>query len=80
MVIYKPITENSDESKPKYMTETEFKEQLKNMNSKYITEDDLKEQLKSINNKDMKDMKEEIKTLKRKLEDITDDMKYKKEK
>ena len=79
MVIYKPISDN-EENKVKYITETDFKEQLKDMDSKYVTEDDFKEQLKNMNNKDIKDMKEDIKTLKRKLEDITDDMKYKKEK
>lgn len=47
---------------------------------KYITEDDLKEQIKDINSKDIKDIKEDIKALKRRLEDITDDMRYKKEK
>lgn len=79
MVIYKPITEN-EEVKAKYVTETDFKEQIKDMDHKYITEDDLKEQLKGLNNKDIKDIKEDIKTLKRKIEDITDDIKYKKEK
>lgn len=79
MVIYKPITEN-EEPKSKYVTENDFKEQIKDMDSKFITEDDFKEQIKSINNKDIKDMKEDIKALKRKLEDITDDLKYKKEK
>jgi len=62
MVIYKPITDN-EEVKPKYITEEELKDQIKNMNSK-----------------DIKDMKEDIKTLKRRLEDISDDLKYKKEK
>lgn len=47
---------------------------------KYITESDLKEQLKDLNSKDIKELKEDIKSLKRKLEDITDDIKYKKEK
>ena len=47
---------------------------------KYITENDFKEQIKDINSKDIKDIKEDIKTLKRRLEDITDDIKYKKEK
>jgi len=79
IVIYKPISD-SEESKPKYITENEFKEQIKGIDEKYITEDDLKEQIKNINNKDIKDMKEDIKTLKRKLEDIADDIKYKKEK
>lgn len=80
MVIYKPISLEDEEVKSKYITENDFKEQIKNINDKYITEDDLKEQLKNINNKDIKDMKEDIKTLKRKLEDIVDDIKYKKEK
>ena len=47
---------------------------------KYITEDELKEQLKTVNTKDIKDIKEDIKTLKRKLEDINDDIRYKREK
>ena len=47
---------------------------------KYITETEFQEQIKDINSKDLKDIKEDIKTLKRKLEDITDDIKYKKEK
>lgn len=98
VIIYKPIIDNEDETeKPKYITESDFKEQLKdlndkyitesdfkeelrNINSKYITEDEFKEQIKGISSKDFKDLKEDIKTLKRKLEDITDDMKYKKEK
>jgi hypothetical protein len=79
MVIYKPISDE-DENKPKYMTEMEFREQIKDMDNKYVTENDFKEQIKTINSKDIKDIKEDIKILKRKLEDITDDMKYKKEK
>lgn len=79
VVIYKPISENG-EKKPKYITESDFKEQLKNMDTKYMTENDFKEQIKDVNSKDIKDMKEDIKVLKRKLEDLTDDMKYKKEK
>lgn len=79
MIIYKPIVDE-EESKSKYITENDFREQMKDMDNKYITESDLKEQLKSMNSKDIKDMKEDIKTLKRKLEDIADDMKYKKEK
>lgn len=47
---------------------------------KYITENDLKEQIKSLNLKDIKDIKEELKTLKRQIEDITDEIKDKKEK
>jgi len=44
--------------------------------SKYITADDLK----SFNEKELKDMKDDLKTLKRKVEDIIDDLKEKKEK
>ena len=47
---------------------------------KYITENDLKEQIKSLNVKDIKDIKEELKLLKRQIEDITDEIKDKKEK
>lgn len=47
---------------------------------KYITESDLKEQIKGLNNKDIKDIKEELKSLKRQIEDITDELKDKKEK
>lgn len=62
IIIYKPISEN-EETKPKYLTEEDFKEQIKNINSK-----------------DIKDIKEDIKGLKRKMEDITDEIKYKREK
>ena len=79
VVIYKPMIEN-EESKSKYITETDFEKQLKDMNGKFITSEDLKDQLKNVNSKDIKDMKEDIKTLKRKLEDIADNSKYKKEK
>ena len=61
IIIYKPISDE-EETKPKYITESE-----------------LKDQIKDINSKDIKTIKEDIKTLKRKLEDITDDIKYKKE-
>ena len=80
VMIYKPMLDNEDSNKPKYMTEAEFKEQLKDMDNKYITENDLKEQIKNVNSKDMKDMKEDIKILKRRLEDIIDDIRDKKEK
>ena len=78
MIIYKPITENED-SKVKYITENDFEKQLKDMDDKYITGDELKDRLKNVNSKDIKDLKEDVKTLKRKLEDIADDLKYKKE-
>lgn len=41
---------------------------------KYLTEDDLK----SFNDKEFKEMKDDLKTLKRKVEDIMDDLKEKK--
>lgn len=66
VVVYKPEIGNT-ENTPKYITEQEFQEQLK-------------EQIKDVNGKDIKDMKEDIKTLKRKLEDLSDDLKDKKEK
>lgn len=77
VVIYKPMIENEES---KYITETDLEKQLKDMDSKFITEDNLKDQLKNVNSKDIKDLKEDMKILKRKLEDITDDLKYKKEK
>ena len=77
VVIYKPMIENEEN---KYITETDLEKQLKDMDNKFITEDDLRDQLKNVNSKDIKDLKEDMKTLKRKLEDITDDLKYKKEK
>ena len=55
VVVYKPISESED-VKPKYITESDFKAQIKDINSK------------------------DIKALKRKLEDVTDDIKYKREK
>ena len=79
VVIYKPMIEN-EENKNKYITENDLEKQLKDMDDKFITGDDLKDQLKNVNSKDIKDLKEDVKTLKRKLEDITDDLKYKKEK
>jgi pyruvate/2-oxoacid:ferredoxin oxidoreductase beta subunit len=79
VVIYKPMIEN-EENKNKYITENDLEKKLKNMDSKFITGDDLKDQLKNVNSKDIKDLKEDVKTLKRKLEDIADDLKYKKEK
>ena len=81
VIVYKPVDlEDNNDTKLKYITETDLKEQLENFDEKFITEDDLKEQLKNINIKDLKDIKDELKTLKRKVEDITDDIKYKKEK
>ena len=79
VIIYKPITDN-EEVKPKQITENEWKDQIKDKDSKFVTEYDFKEQIKNVNSKEIKDMKEDIKTLKRKLEDIADDMRYKKEK
>lgn len=66
VVVYKPEI-GKVENTPKYVTEQDFEEKIK-------------EQIKGVNSKDIKDMKEDIKTLKRKLEDISDDLKDKKEK
>ena len=68
----KYITENEFEKQlkdidDKYITENDLEKQLKDIDRKYVTGDDLKEQIKNINNKDIKDLKEDIKTLKRKL-------------
>jgi len=79
VVIYKPMIEN-EENKNKYITENDLEKQLENMDNKFITGDELKDRLKNVNSKDIKDLKEDVKTLKRKLEDIADDLKYKKEK
>lgn len=79
VVIYKPVeTSNNSESKPKYITESDLKEQMDDISGRFITEDELEKHLKDVNSKDIKDLKDDIKTLKRKLEDITDDIKYKK--
>ena len=80
MIIYKPISADNDDNKPKYITENELEEYLKNMNGVYVTESEVKEKLKNINNKDIKDLKEDVKSLKRTLEDVTDELRYKKEK
>ena len=64
VVVYKPSLENEIEKNA----------------PKYVTESEFKEQIKDVNSKEIKDLKEDIKSLKRKLEDISDDMKYKKEK
>lgn len=61
VIVYKPVAE-SGEAKPEM---------------KFVTEEEFKEQLKGINSKDIKDIKEDIKILKRKLEDIKDDIKEK---
>ena len=79
VIIYKPISEKEKEKDViNYVTENDLEEQLKNINKNYITEKDFKDQIKNINSKDIKDMKEDIKTLKRKLEDVIDDLKDKK--
>lgn len=44
---------------------------------KYITENDLKEQIKSLNLKDIKDIKEELKTLKKKIRGLEDELENK---
>lgn len=44
---------------------------------KYITEGELKEQIKGFNSKDIKDIKEELKSLKRQFRDLQEDMEEK---
>lgn len=61
IVIFRPSNDNGEENKPKY-----------------VTESDLKAQIKDFNSKDIKDIKEDLKMLKRQVEDITDDLKEKK--
>lgn len=46
---------------------------------KYVTENDLKEQLSNFNSKDIKDIKEELKSLKKQIREITDELEEKKE-
>ena len=46
---------------------------------KYITESDLKAQIKDFNSKDIKDIKEELKNLKKRIREITDELEEKKE-
>ena len=46
---------------------------------KYVTENDLKEQLNNFNSKDIKDIKEELKSLKKRIREIADELEEKKE-
>lgn len=46
----------------------------KQAETKYITENDLKAQFGEFNPKDIKDIKDEIKSLKKQIRDITDDI------
>ena len=46
---------------------------------KYITEEDMNSALKNINVKDIKEIKDEIKNMKRQIRDLSDDIKDKKE-
>ena len=46
---------------------------------KYVTEDYVNNALKNVNSKDIKDIKDEIKSMKRQIRDINDDIKDKKE-
>ena len=45
---------------------------------KYVTESVLNDKIKDFNSKDIKDIKEELKSLKRQVEDLTDDLREKK--
>lgn len=51
----------------------------KQTETKYITESDLKAQFGDFSPKEIKDIKEEIKSLKKQIRDITDDIEEKKE-
>ena len=62
MVIFKPIDDVGETNTPKY-----------------ITEADMNNALKNINSKDIKDIKDEIKNMKRQIRDLSDDIKDKKE-
>lgn len=46
---------------------------------KYVTENDLKEQLSNFSSKDIKDIKEELKSLKKRIREIADELEEKKE-
>lgn len=46
---------------------------------KYVTENDLMEQLSNFNSKDIKDIKEELKSLKKRIREISDELEDKKE-
>lgn len=50
----------------------------KQVETKYITESDLKAQFGDLSPKDIKDIKEEIKNLKKRIRELTDDMEEKK--
>lgn len=62
VVIYRPIS-NEEIEKPKYITETDFAERIKNINSK-----------------DIQLIKDDIQELKMRLEDMSNNVKYKREK
>lgn len=49
-------------------------EEGEKVETKYITENDLKAQFGEFNPKDIKDIKDEIKSLKKQIRDITDDI------
>ena len=54
-------------------------EEGKQIETKYITESDLKAQFGEFNPKDIKDIKDEIKSLKKQIRDITDDISEKRD-
>jgi len=78
-ISYFPLTDNSAIITKQLQTDGTskiiiYKPEIGNIENtpKYITEDELKEQIKNVNSKDIKDLKEDVKALKRKIEDITD--------
>nr|DAO22938.1 MAG TPA: hypothetical protein [Caudoviricetes sp.] len=62
MIVYKPAENEAEEQLPKY-----------------VTEEDLKNAIKNVDIKDMRDLKEDMKNVKRQLRDLIDDMNDKKE-
>jgi hypothetical protein len=62
MIVYKPVENEAEEQLPKY-----------------VTEEDLKNAIKNVDIKDMRDLKEDMKNVKRQLRDLIDDMNDKKE-
>lgn len=61
-IVYKPVENEAEEQLPKY-----------------VTEEDLKNAIKNVDIKDMRDLKEDMKNVKRQLRDLIDDMNDKKE-
>lgn len=65
MVIFKPIDDAAETKTMKYITEEDMNKALKSLNDK--------------DNKDIKELKDDIKSMKRQIRDLSDDIKDKKE-